>query len=975
MFPLRLASRLALVSLFLSVVAVSASGQLPDRRIVAPVDESSRTVLRGNVPSLARPDFDQGEAPPSTELTSLRIVLVRSPQQQAALDAFMAQQLDPSSPNFHHWLTPDDFGRLYGPSDSDIDAISAWLQSHGFHIDDIPPGRTNIAFSGSVAQVEEAFHVSMHAFQANGEQFLANTTDPSIPAALAPVVSGVAQLNTIRPRPASVPSAPGQFDPASHRLLPQAAPPSLARPALTTGMPGSYALYLVPSDAATIYDTPNSFNAGFASGATSYTGSTVSIGIVGDALINPATVVNYRSRFLNDTTAPTINNISPVAVAGADTDEAYLDVEIAGGLAPGASITLYTSNTLQTAIQTAVSANAVDILSVSFGECEQNLGTSGNQLLNGLWQQASSQGMAVVVATGDNGSAACDDNTTETAAAKGLQVSGFASTPYNLAVGGTDFASLIGGFTTYVSTTNSTAASTPYLSAKSYIPENVWNNSSISHTTVSNDVPAQGPPPASAYNILAGGGGVSACSTVTAATCTAGYPKPAWQRGAGVPGDGARDIPDVSLFSGNGVDAASWLVCTDDPVSSTPTPTDNCDPANPQFAFIGFGGTSTSTPAFAGMLALVEQKTGARLGLAALELYNLFNSSRAGVIFHDITAGNNAVVCNAGTPNCQKNGAGYTFLTGYDATAGYDLASGMGSVDVTQLVANWGAVNGSAAATVTLTPSATSITSIQGLTVNVTVAGSGSAGTPTGTVTLSDGGNYSATAPLASGAASFQIAAGTLQTGTDSLTATYSGDVNYATTSNSVQITVSPISYSLTATAPAAVTPGNQATSTVTVTSGNGYTGSVALSCTATSTPANAIDVPACTITTGSPVTLTTTSKSGTATITFNTTAPIAAMTPPRFSAWPSAGAVFAALVFFGIPARRRRWQSLLGGLILAVAFLGISACGSTHTTNGTGGSNSNPGTTAGSYTYTVTGTGTPAFNPAPTTTITLTVN
>jgi subtilase family serine protease len=979
-----LSLRLQVVALALAVSAlgsIPSLGQSVAPRISGPIDESSLTVLRGNLPANARPEFDQGEAPPAAQLASMRLVLSPSPEQQAAMDALMAQQLQKSSPNYHHWLTPGQFGKLYGPADSDVAAIVAWLESHGLKVEDIPPGRNNIAFSGTVAQVEEAFHVAIHSFEVNGERFLSNTVDPRIPSALAPVISGVAQLNTIRPRPYNVPGRAGRFDPASHRLVPVEGSSTVMRPELTTGSAGSYNLYLVAADAATIYDTPNSFNANFASSGTSYTGSGVTIGVVGDALIQASTVVDYRSKFLNDAKAPTINNVTPLATAGADTDEAYLDVEIAGGLAPGASVTFYTSNSLQTAIQQAITDNKVDILSVSFGECELSLGSAGNQLLNGWWQQASMAGMAVVVSSGDSGSAGCDASTSETAAIHGLQVSGFASTPYNIAVGGTDYSSLIAGFTTYVNTTNSSAASTPYLSAKGYIPEAVWNDSSISDTMLANNVPAQNPLQGNATNIIAGGGGFSSCSTNstsgnTLGTCTSGYAKPSWQLGPGVPGDGARDIPDVSLFAGNGIDGAAWLVCTDDAATGGAAgQADNCVANSnnpPTFAFAAFGGTSTAAPAFAGILALVQQKAGGRLGLAAQELYDLFNSSKASLVFHDVTAGNNSVVCTSGsTTDCQKNGAGYYFLTGYDATAGYDQASGMGSVDATQLVTYWGTGTGSAPATLTLTPSATSITALQSLTVNVMVTGSGLLGTPTGSVTISDASVSYTSSPttLAAGAASITIPAGTLPTGSDTLTANYSGDVNYAATSNSVNIMVSALAYTLTATTPGAVAPGNLSSSTVTVSSSNGYSGSVAVTCAVSSQPANAVNVPSCSVT-GSPVTLGSATTSGTVTLTFTTTAPVATLTRPR-GGWEGAGAtVLALLIFFGIPSRRRSWRALVGLLAATFVLLSISACGSSNTSG-----NSNPGTTAGAYTYTVTGTGTPAPNSTPTTTVTLTVN
>ena len=185
-------------------------------RITANVDESSLMTLKGNVPQLARAQYDQGEAPGSTQMTHMRLVLKRSTEQQAALDKFMGELQDKSSPNYHKWLTPIEFGKLYGPADSDIAALVAWLESHGLKLETVSLGRTNIAFSGTLSQVEEAFHTSIHSFTANGRQFFSNTSDPQIPSALAPVVMGVAHLNTIQPRPHYVRGSAGTSTPRAN---------------------------------------------------------------------------------------------------------------------------------------------------------------------------------------------------------------------------------------------------------------------------------------------------------------------------------------------------------------------------------------------------------------------------------------------------------------------------------------------------------------------------------------------------------------------------------------------------------------------------------------------------------------------------------------------------------------------------------------------------------------------------------------
>lgn len=852
-----------LAGAFLCSTALLAQHSTATPRITANVDDLSLTTLRGNVSLLARPEYDQGEASPSTQMTHMRLVLSRSPEQQAALDQYAADLQDKSSPNYHKWLTPEQFGQLYGPADSDMAALVAWLQSHGLTVEPLAPGRTNIAFSGSVNQVEEAFHTSIHSFQTGAQQFYSNTTEPQIPSALAPVVKGVARLNTIQPRSYLHSGSAGQFNPDTRRLEPlNAASDNAARPGLTLSSSGVYTFYMVPGDAATVYDTPNTtFNANYTSG-TNYTGAGVKIGIGGDAIILDSVVGNYRSRFLGDSiTTPTLNYCTSYSscssspgggyIAG-DADEAYLDTELSGGMAPGATIYYYGSPDLYTGIEAAINQNAVDIFSLSFGECEQDMSTSDNALINGWWEQAANQGIAVTVSTGDSGSASCDgDNANPPRYAQlGLSVSGFASTPYNIAVGGTDFYALENQstFSTYVSTSQGTSA-TYYRTALGYVPESVWNDSTFYDSVpLSQNVPWSGAGYSARYNnITAGGGGYSSCSTnnsvdnsngtVTTGSCISGYSKPAWQAGTGVPADGKRDLPDVSLMSGNGYDNATWLVCTNDAAG---TGTSNCaTQSSGSFYFQGFGGTSTAAPAFAGILALVQQKANSRLGQADAELYTLYNGSNASQVFHDVTVGNNSVSCTSGTPNCLLNSVGYYFESGYNAVSGYDMATGLGSVDAKQLINYWGAATGSTASIINVNPSPTPVTTAQILYVAVTV--SGASGTPTGTVTLSGGGYVSAAQALVSGSYTFNVPAGSLAIGADTLTITYSGDATYARTTNSstivqvnglpATVNVNPSSNSINSNQQLTVSgtvTGTDGTPTGTVTlTGGGYTSAV----------------------------------------------------------------------------------------------------------------------------------------------------
>jgi hypothetical protein len=494
---------------------------------------------------------------------------------------------------------------------------------------------------------------------------------------------------------------------------------------------------------------------------------------------------------------------------------------------------------------------------LSFGLCERNGSTGDNQYFAFIWEQAAAQGIAVTVSTGDSGSAGCDNQNTLKEAVGGLRVSGLASTPYNIAVGGTDYYALINDFSTYVTeaTKPSSAAgssSTYYRTAKGYIPESTWKDSTyyLNNTTISQNEPWSAAGYPSNDGIWAGSGGASNCSTnttvdtqtqYTIGNCTSGYSKPYWQRGTGVPADHARDLPDVSLLAADGVDGAVWMVCFPDLYNGVTTPLCVKDSAGSWY-FGGVGGTSAATPAFAGMLALVQQKAGGRLGQAAKDLYDLYNGSHASTIFHDVTVGNIAVACTSGSPDCAKNSAGYYFEKGYDTATGYDLATGLGSVDVSQLIKYWGTATPGATATVSVTPSITTVKVTDILTVTVSVAGSGSLGTPTGAVTLSGGGYTSSSEMLSSGSYTFTIPAGTLKGGTETLTAVYNADAwnstyEMATGSTTVSVdfrtptvtvTTTPLSGAVNSnqgfTVTAAVTgSGSTPTGTVTLT-GGGYT-------------------------------------------------------------------------------------------------------------------------------------------------------
>jgi hypothetical protein len=622
------------------------------------------------------------------------LLLKRSPENESALRSTIEALHDRNSPSFHKWLSPAQFGAQFGAADSDIATVTAWLQSHGFKVQGAAAGRTAIEFSGTAGQIQEAFHTSIHSYQVQSEMHHANSTDPQIPAALAPVVAGISTLNDFRPRSMAKKGPRGIYDLNTGKT----------RPELTaSGSSGDF-LYVGPADAATIYNSPIKTLNPNATGKT-VDGTGATIAIIGDSNIAISQNANYRKLFGLAAKAPTViidGGVDPGE--NGDAVEAYLDTEVANGIAPGARVYFYTAADtavdygLDLAALRAVNDNVADVLSVSFGSCEGLLYTQGNQFYESMWEQAAAQGISVTVSTGDAGSAGCDNDNTQTVAYFGLQVNGLASTPFDIAVGGTDFAALAGpdglggDFGNYVSLNNDPKT---LRSAKTYIPEVPWNDSinNFPPGPISTTVPAPDP----YANIVAASGGKSNCSVggVTASgnlTCTTGYAKPSWQSAPGVPDDHARDLPDVSLFAANGLYYAAWAICTDQDQLANGQPIHDCIPGSDglpsnEFYIYGVGGTSASAPAFAGILALVRQSTGERQGQADYVLYNLARKTPA--TFHDVVTGNNAVPCQPGTLNCVKNAAGAYYLTGYDAGAGFDLASGLGTVDASALIANW----------------------------------------------------------------------------------------------------------------------------------------------------------------------------------------------------------------------------------------------------------------------------------------------
>jgi len=598
------------------------------------IDESRRVVLSHNVNPNARPIYDIGGTDYSLPMEHMVITLQRTAEKQAELDQLLADQQNLSSDNYHKWLTPEEFGKKFGADPEDIDAIKSWLISHGFIVEELPKGGTWINFSGKVADVERAFGTHIHDYYMNGKIYHANSTDPTIPEVLADLVGGVVSLHNFPRKPMNNGSKPEFTSGSEH--------------------------YLAPGDFATIYNVNALYNAGI-------NGSGQTIAIVGRTHPSSTNWATFRSMMGLPGNLPQVivNGTDPGDLGGDEDVEADLDVEWSGAVAKSATIAFVVSKSTNTtdgvdlSAQYIVNSNLAPVMSTSFGACEADMGSAGNAFYNNLWMQAAAQGITSLVASGDSGAAGC--SSADSTSGSGTGVNGLSSTPYNIAVGGTEFDEGSGNFWNSTNTSNGS-------SAISYIPEMAWNESGSTSFC---------PPGETCSGLWATGGGVSSI-----------YNKPAWQVAPGVPSDGKRDVPDISLSAAL---HDGYLVVT-------------------LGGLYRVGGTSASSPSAAGIMALIVQKTRERQGNTAVGLYRLGNAQygSGGVnVFHDIISGNNSV------PG----------VTGYSCSVGYDQVTGLGSIDANALVSNWPMPT----ATVSLTPNPIGPQTV-GTTVTFTAQGSGGTG-------------------------------------------------------------------------------------------------------------------------------------------------------------------------------------------------------------------------------------------------------
>lgn len=912
-------------------------------RIKGAIENGSRVTLAGTRTLRARAANDRGVVAPSTELQGMSLIFSRSQAQEADLQALLDAQQNPASPQYHQWLTPAEFTARFGLDDADLAKVQSWLQSQGFAVTGVSNSHDRIYFTGTAQQVAAAFGTELHRYAHNGQTRIAPAADISVPAALSTVVRTLANVSTYRPHPHMVVKPTTKF----------------------TSSQSSGSHFLTPGDVSTIYDVKPAYNAG-------YNGAGQSIAVVGQSAVLSADITNFQTAAGVAVKAPTMvlmPGTGSSTVYSGDESESDLDLEYTSGMAPGATIYfVYTGSSKNysvfDALQYAVDTDIAPIISVSYGDCEQDLGSSNYSGLNAVLQQAAAQGQTVVAAAGDDGSTDCyADTNQQTTVREQVAVDFPADSQFVTGMGGTMFSpSAIASGSPYWSGSSGTDVIS---SAASYIPEQVWNNDD------------------SSYGLSSGGGGISIYT-----------PRPSWQAGVnGISSGSYRLVPDISLAASP--DSPGYLYCSSDTQSTGVT--GSCShgfrDVNDTYLTVA-GGTSFAAPVFAGMLAVLNQKINATAGQGNINpiLYSLAsNPTTYASAFHDVTTGSNA--CTAGATYCSTAGAG-----SYVATVGYDEATGLGSVDFNNLLTAWPtntsstSTQASSSTSVTAAAAGVSSGSTDIITIKVASTTSTATATPTGTVSVSvDGSVVNSSLALNNGTATYSFSSTTA--GSHTITASYSGDSNYASSTGTVSVSVNTASFQLTGSAMSA-SSGSPATSTITVTPNSGYTGTVKFTVTANTALANACyTLPNATITGTSAVSSTLTiytsasacsSANGAITLQNGTGVQASNRSPgiPGNHHLPEEFA-FAGLLAIGFSRRKLRtvrgMQPLLAIGLLGVIGMTMTGCGG-NASMASGNSSSSTTTTnanaaKGTYTLTIVGTDSASSALTSMTTVSLTIN
>lgn len=660
-------SSCAVVVLFLLVLASFSFAQSTVApRITRSVNDADVALLPGGVhPHVARA-VDQGSVSPNMPMQPMAIFFKPSAAQQTALDQLLLQQQDPNSPNYRKWLTPEQYANRFGMNSSDLAKVTAWLQSHGFRNITVSRSRNSIEFDGNAGQASAAFRTPIHQVQYHGETHYSNIASPQVPSAFAAAVAGITSLNNFRPRAMSI----------AH---------------FTSSVSGNH--FLAPGDVGTIYNINSLYNSGIK-------GDGQSIAVVGQTLLTQnddgthADIDRFRSLAGLPAINLTFKKTGTPTYSKADVDEANLDLEWSGAIAPNAQIFfVYSDNALFTSLPYIVTNNLAPVISISYGTCEANVDAASVTVLTNILTQANTQGQTITAASGDNGAADCDGSTPPVT--MGLAVDVPASTVYVTGMGGTEFTGDSAGAVKCDSQGENcvAAADPPYWNGSSsvsdasptaleYIPETAWNDTDST-------------------TIAASGGGVSTLFT-----------KPTWQTGTGVPADGQRDVPDISLSASPNHDG--YLICSQGSCVNGYRAGSCVLGTDPGCILNVIGGTSVGSPVFAGVVALLNQKFAMRLGNVNSTLYSL--AGGATTVFHDITTGNNMVPCKAGSKDCGASG-----MLGYNAGTGYDQVTGLGSFDAGALSAAWNAAP-TGDFTVAANPTSLTITHGTSATSTITVA-------------------------------------------------------------------------------------------------------------------------------------------------------------------------------------------------------------------------------------------------------------